>query len=386
MRYKLLGFFLVLLIATPVHGQEPSLVIVEALEPTPTTVKTGELFVELYKIEYLDLSNEGVEITINEKNLGLKALGDFEVVDFCIDKGERSGPCVGLGGGSVRKNFLEHIWYLKYTLRIVNPEKKTYKIPSLTVSWTEKSIGQNTGQAKSGNIQSGEVYVSYVTTVTEDPRLDVRDGFDFGSFSRTALAYRMAFWFCVTAVPVLWLVMLVVYLRSPVVELKLSSVGVLTNENLTDGFVAYKPVSKREASRALKDSINKLLTLANDRKNFDGSKIRPELVNSIMDFLRAWVSKSHVGMTPNDMHKLINETMIYAPNGPALLVFSKKAMRYQFDLESGVCGKRYWQIDPLEDAMILKKNLNRFRWHSRFLDYFKDVCMRIQMLSFKIRR
>lgn len=385
MKYKFLVLLFVLLIATPTYGQEPSLVVVETLEPTPTTIKTGELFVQLYRIRYLDLSEEGIDVTINEENLNLRTLGEFEVLSFCIDKGQLSGPCAGLGGGSIKKDFLERTWYLKYTLRIISPKKGTYKIPPMTVFWTEKNIGQAASEAEPKSMQvEKEVFVNYVTTVTENPQLDIRDNFDFGAFSTKSFVYKLAFWFCIAGIPTLWLLLLVVYLRSPASEPKISLTERVADGNLSEGFTPYQPLSKRESFKALRKVIKKFSVLTGDAKNFDGSKIRAELVGAIMDFLKTRTPKSNIGMTPFDMSKFINETMAHTSNGANLLIFSKRALRYQSDLEEGRDGKS-WGINPIYDAMVLKKTLSRFRWYWRLINRSKHLFLKIYILSWRIR-
>lgn len=388
MRYKLSGCLLILLIATPVcvYGQEPSLVVVEALQPTPTTVKTGEVFVQLYRLRYLDLASEGLELTIDEDNLNLKMLGDFEVVSFCIDKGELNGPCAGFGGGSVQKDFLERIWYLKYRLRIISPEKGTKKIPPLTIFWKEKGVGQTESEAKPKSIQTEkEIFVNYLTTATEDPHIDVRDSSDFGSFSQTAFIYKMLFWFCIAVVPVLWFVLLVIYLRSPVLESKASPAGLLATEDISNEIGSYKAISKRQAFLVLKLKIKKLSDLATgDVKNFDGSKIRPELTEALMDFLRAWLPQLTIGVTPAETDDFVKENISGTSNGPALWELAKKAARYQSDLEKGVDSK-YWHMDPFLDVFFLRKTLNQFRWHRRLINYVHYLSIKIFVLPRKIK-
>ena len=369
MRYKLLGLFLILLISAPLYGQEVSPVMVDTLQPTPTTVKTGEFFVQLYRLRFLDLADEGLEITINENNLGFGTLGEFEVVDFCVDKGESDGLCAGLGGGNIRKDFLERTWYLQYTLRIVGPKKSTYKIPPITVYWTQKKIGQTADQAETKSFESqNEVYINYVTTLTEDPNLTYRDGIDFGSFSQRAFVYRSAFWFFLVFVPTLWLVWLVAYFRSPAVEPNLAIAGTSADEIFPADLTAYKPISRRKAFTALRKKIAKLNSLALNRGNFIGLEIRAELVESIMDLLSNLVPGSSVGTTPAQMERLVNKEMFGTSNGAALSVLAGRARQYQNELEVGVDAK-FWSLNPGEDAMFLKKNLSQFRWYARFYNY-----------------
>jgi hypothetical protein len=373
-KYKPIGLFLIILIATPVFGQDVSPLIVETLKPTPTSVKTGETFVQLYRIRFIDRSNEGIEITINEQNLNSKVLGDFEVLNFCIDKGEDNNDCAGLGGGTIQRNFLEHIWYLKYTLRIVNHKKGPNKIPPLTINWTEKFIGRNDDQAevKSFDTQE-EVYVNYVTTLTEDPRLDIRDGFDFGSFSGQAFRYEVAYRVLIIGMPILWLLWLVLYLRSPAPEVKSSPAMSLATNQLIAGSACYETVSKKQALRALKRNIKQLSAMADEDK-FDGSVIWPVLTDSLMDFLRVSVPGSTVGMTPSDILSHIKNNKEHKSDASALLILAGKAVEYNWLLEKKVQSDR--RVNPAEDAVLLTNSLNQLSWYGRALNIFRKALRR----------
>ena len=213
MRYKLIGLAVVLLLASPASAQKVSPVIVETPRTTiPTVVKTGESFKQVYVVKFFDSSGDFEEIKIQEDQLSSTMLGSFEVLNLSIVKEAK------------RADYLENVWYLEYTLRIINEKKSNdlagekkepYKIPRITIPWTGKKIGErDSNLVANTDIKTQEVYINYVSTITEDPYLFIRDDVDFGSFSRKAFWFGASSWVLWIVPPGLWLLMLVRRLRS----------------------------------------------------------------------------------------------------------------------------------------------------------------------------
>ena len=85
MRYKALLAVAILLIGVSLYSQTVSPVTIETLDTTPTVVRTGQVFVQGYRIRYLDLSKYGEKVIIYEDKIktGFLTLPDeIEIVEF----------------------------------------------------------------------------------------------------------------------------------------------------------------------------------------------------------------------------------------------------------------------------------------------------------------
>ncbi len=169
---------------TALLAQKVSPLIVETLQPTPTVVKTGEPFQEIYRVRFLDLGAQGKEISIlldEIKPGGAQAptFSPFEVVNLDV---------------KTRKVGDESVWDFIYTLRIVDPRKGDYRIPKIKFYWVIKGAGAVSKGSKDASVrefETEEVPITYVTTLTRDTRLDIRDTADFGNFRKYRYAFRI---------------------------------------------------------------------------------------------------------------------------------------------------------------------------------------------------
>ena len=168
MRYKALLAVAILLIGVSLYSQTVSPVTIETLDTTPTVVRTGQVFVQGYRIRYLDLSKYGEKVIIYEDKIktGFLTLPDeIEIVEF--NDGKNSEEKVG---NETSKD-------ISFVLKIIGPEKGSYKIPKGKLEWSIQRAGQTEENAENQKpIETEkEVYINYTTTITSDPYLDIRD-------------------------------------------------------------------------------------------------------------------------------------------------------------------------------------------------------------------
>lgn len=166
----LLLIFLVMF-PSGIDAQTVSPVVVETLDATPTLVHTGKYFTLTYRIRYLDLSDIGEKIIIHDDKIrgGFLSLpAEVDIVGFDADREEVSGK--------------ETSKYLVFTLRVVAKKKGTVKLPKAKLEWSIQRAGQSEEKAENQKpIEADrEVYINYVTTITQDPYLDLRDRPIFG--------------------------------------------------------------------------------------------------------------------------------------------------------------------------------------------------------------
>src|SRR3989344_5936093 len=177
MRYKLMAFAAVLLIGTPAFGQETSPIIIKTGQPTPSVVRTGELFKVTYQAQFYD-EFLVVEEQMQPENIVAEP---FEVVKLEVvllpDHGDDSMGIIHT------KDFI-------YTFRIIKPEKGDKKIPPFNFIWVLKKAGTTEANAKDGNelkeMPTEEVGVRYVYSPIKPPSLNIRDEMDFPLFKYRA--------------------------------------------------------------------------------------------------------------------------------------------------------------------------------------------------------
>lgn len=329
MKYK--AIFLatvVLLMATPIYAQQKSYIVVETPQTAePTTVITGQPFTQTYVVRFIDLTDAGEEIIVQEESLGShKTLGVFEVLDFYIDKQTK------------QREFLEHIWYLHYTLHVVNPKKSAYEIPPIEVPWKHKKAGQEENDPSvtvNFDFKTEKVQITYVTTIPEKaPSLFVRDDINFGNFEKQAWIWWVVSWF-LRAVPLMLLMVALVVARwTSRKEFKTKdaeAVGeIQAGENV-------KNLSRLKAWLNLRKSIRHLRNCSISSSDQTGDYLRAEaeVVSAIKVFLRTKIHKLSVGSTPRDMAEYISENMDqYSTARDALLKLAQKAVIYQANVET----------------------------------------------------
>ena len=192
MRYKLLVCAFILLIATPVLGQEFSPITVDTGKPTPSVVKSGEPFKITYRAEFFDT------VLIYEDQMNFEGL-------TLVEEKEKPGSeisetvnveVVGLKIGPKKRKYNDSLGFVNvqdftYTFRIINVKKGVYKIPSFNFVWVEKRAGvtaeETKDKEKPREMPTKEVGIGYVSSVkpadkpVKPPPLDIRDEINFVS-------------------------------------------------------------------------------------------------------------------------------------------------------------------------------------------------------------
>ncbi|MBI2062603.1 MAG: hypothetical protein HYT64_02855 [Candidatus Yanofskybacteria bacterium] len=364
MRYKDISLAIaVLLIATQTHAQQKSYIVVETPKTAePTTVITGQPFTQTYVVRFIDLTASNERIIIQEESLkSNKALGDFEILDFRIDKQTK------------QREFLEHIWYLRYTLNIVNPKKRAYVIPPIEVPWKHKKAGQEEDDPSipiNSDFKTEEVYVTYVTTIpVEDPYLEIRDEINFGNFEKQAWIWWVVSWFLRVVPAALWLIALVVLGRSLRKELKIE--GTETVDKVKVG-EEIKNLSVLRAWFNLRMSIKHLKNCQAIGSGHvsDCLRAETEVVTAIKEFLRVKIPQLGIGSTPLTMMGYISKNMDQSKmKKKILLQLIEKAVIYQACIEKGADG---YSRNPRAEAAELRYILGQLKFHRRAIVFVQD--------------
>ncbi|MDP3792962.1 MAG: hypothetical protein Q8Q89_04540 [bacterium] len=337
MLYKLLFCVAVLLIGTPfvVRAQEVSPLIVETLRKStaPTTVRTGELFLQVYKISYIYSERWGKEVLILEDEMKPKTyptpLGDFEVISWFLDK-----PIVTKG-----EETDEYTRHLYVTLRIINPKKGAYLIPKFEVLWALK-VGEKIETQEP--FETEEIDINYVTTVTKDPYLDIRDSTDFGDYSGQA----NRFWYIsrvgAPSVALISMVLLISSLKSAKRRKIKQSTEKLVDENQQEYIVELAPLSFDEAYRNFFREAAKLEALENGNvgltvmDSIDLISIQKRLAPVLRDVLRTSLGGVNPGDTGLDIGLYIEKNVKSGAYKDGVLYLQQKLADYEKNIQLGV--------------------------------------------------
>ena len=356
---KAIGAAVLLFLARSSFGQEPLPLVVETLKPVPTVVKTGEPFVQVYRVRFPDLIGEGKEVIVLEDRMAPEsvAVRPFEVTVLDVAK---------------RRDGDEHIWDFAYTFRIVNPTKGIYLLPSVSFYWLLRDLGEAIEEAEVQLVTTDEVFVSYVTTVTTDPVLDIRDAIELGSFSTEATLLRAMAWTIAPLPLVVWLVMFIRLIRRPKVA---GQVSAKPEEELESLQAAYLQLPVGLARRQLRQHLKVLGALDHGHEQ-DGQALlglERSLVVSFKDLLRAELPELNPGDTPRDMKAYIERRVNEGSRKDALMTLASRMVFYQGGLEKGTPS-------PVEDAGLearrLEQAVTQLRPHRRVWARLKDLAGR----------
>jgi hypothetical protein len=373
LRFKSLGLLVILLVSTPAYSQENSFLIVETLNATPTVFTNKQTFVQEYKIRFLDLSNENKEVYIKEEDFYTDNLGPFKVLNLEIRK------------ETVEKEFLEHDWYLRYTLSVIDLEKGVLKIPSLTIPWTVKKIGEDIDKNFSSwntHIKTREVPVHYVSTIVpKDPNITVRDEVNLGEFF-PPLYFTVAAIFMGTVPTGIWLLMLRGHRRRSSFVAKEAVKDDKGEEYFGD---TLEPVSGRVALKELKQNIKKLKRLGY-QDPYPGpdyiSQLMTDLSSSITAFLRTEVSEFNPGTTQNEMRNILEKSKEDSRSKRALYNLAEKVIAYQSCMQLEAKPNSWPSFEKI-DAEYIQDNINQLKWHNRVLGGLKDKFINLKKLDRK---
>ena len=327
---------------------------VETLELEPTVVKTGDLITQGYRLRFPDLVSEGQEIIILEDRMTPEALPvhPFEAVSLIVDK---------------RRIEDEHIWDFTYGFRLVDPNKMTYLLPNFSFYYLIRDLGEDIEDAEVQQVDGGQGLVRYVTSITDEPLLDIRDTIELGNFAGRATVFRTLAWTVAPLPLLLWLVMLVRLARKP----KMVSLEKQQEEDELARLEAQIPVppSIWEARRSVHHELKTLQSLP---KGVGGDRLlacQRSLVLALRDYLLADLPDLVSGDTSLDMQRHV-EGLEDGPRKTALGVLAGRLVGYQRGLE---CGQPVTPLKSTEEVGQLVDALSQLRPHVRLLNRLKSL-------------
>jgi hypothetical protein len=355
--------FGVVLLLSPATGaaQPPDMseipigpVRVETLELQPTVVKTGDLILQPYRVRFPDLIGEGKEIIILEDRMAPETLPvhPFEGVSLTIAKSRVED---------------EHIWDFTYGFRLVDPSKMTYLLPNFSFYYLVRDLGEDIEDAEVQQVDGGQGLVRYVSTITDEPVLAIRDTIELGAFAGRATFFRTLAWTVAPLPLFVWLVMLLRVARKP----KMISLEKAQEEEELARLEAQIPVppSIWEARRELNRELSALQDLAPSADGVVLAGVERGLVLSLRDYLHAELPDLNPGDTALDMQRHAEE-LKDGPRKDALRTLTSRLVAYQQGLEHSQPAP---MESPGEEARSLEGALKQLRPHVRLLNNLKAL-------------
>jgi len=347
---------LLLLAPSAVWAQPPEvddgrveLVTVETLALEPTVVKTGDVITQPYRVRFPDLVSEGQEIIILEDRMtpALLPVAPFEGVSLTVEKSQVGD---------------EYIWDFTFGFRLVDPNKMTYLLPNFSFYYLVRDLGEDIEDAEVQQVDGGQGLVRYVTTVTDEPILAIRDNIELGSFAGLSTFFRTLAWTVAPLPMVVWLVMLLRSARTPA---PVSIEKAEEAEELARIEAGIRiPPSIWEARRAVRRQLKTLEDMAPSANGETLADVERGLVFSLRDYLSAELPDLNTGDTARDIHRHV-EGLSEGPRRDALYALTSRMVAYQRGLE-------YSELEsiesPADEARSLEEALSRLRPHVRLLN------------------
>ena len=327
---------------------------VETLELEPTVVKTGDLITQRYRLRFPDLVADGQEIIILEDRVAPEALPvhPFEGVSLTVEKDLVDG---------------EYIWDFVYGFRLVDPNKMTYLLPNFSFYYLVRDLGEEIEDAEVQQVDGGQGLVRYVTSITDEPLLNIRDTIELGAFAGRATFFQTLGWAVAPLPLLLWFVMLLRFARKP----KAVSLEKQQEADELARLEAQIPVQPSiwEARRAVKRELKTLQDLPPGADPEQLAGYERGMVLALRDYLLADIPELVAGDTALDMQRHISG-LKDSHRREALGVLADRLVAYQRGLETD--GAAPIDSPPLE-ADALSGALAKLRPHVRLLNNIKSL-------------
>jgi hypothetical protein len=360
-RTSVIALSVLFLVSAAARAQPPAVeeaptgpVRVETLELEPTVVKTGDLITQRYRLRFPDLVAGGQEIIILEDRVAPEALPvhPFEGVSLSVEKDLVDG---------------EYIWDFVYGFRLVDPNKMTYLLPNFSFYYLVRDLGEEIEDAEVQQVDGGQGLVRYVTSITDEPLLDIRDTIELGAFAGRATFFQTLGWAVAPLPLLLWFVMLLRFARKP----KAVSLEKQQEADELARLEAQVPVQPSiwEARRAINRELKTLQDLPSGADPEQLAGYERGMVLALRDYFLADIPELVPGDTSLEMQRHISG-LKDSHRREVLGVLAERLVAYQRGLETD--GAAPIDSPPLE-ADVLAGALAKLRPHVRLLNNIKSL-------------
>jgi hypothetical protein len=322
---------------------------VETVGLEPTVAKTGDSITATFRVRFRDLVDEGKEIIVLEDRMAPDKLSvaPFEGTGLKVAK-RQAGD--------------QHIWDFVYTFRIVNPNKGIHVLGRVTFYWLIRDVGQNVEEARVLQSETDPLQLRYVTTLTEDATLNIRDSIELGNFASRARVLRAVAWTVAPLPLVLWAATFAMALRRRKPQGAAMRPRAEEDEHLEVAIEA--PPTLGRARRTLLGELNTLGEAAPSEDARELLGLERRLVIALRDYLRAEVPGLHSGDTAREIKQFIDAGPMGEAHREILGALAGRLVAYQRDLERGTPSALG---DPAAEAREVEALLRSFGPRARAL-------------------
>jgi hypothetical protein len=318
---------------------------VETVGLEPTVATTGDVITATFRVRFRNLIEDGREVMVLEDRMDPEklAVAPFEGVGLDVRK---------------RQVDDEHIWDFVYRFRLVNPEKGIQLLGRITFYWLVRDIGQNIEEAQVFQSETEPLQLRYVSTITEEPVLNIRDTIELGNFAGRAALFRTVAWVVAPLPLVLWAAGLVLALRRrPLAADTLARRPSEETDEAHTGLTA--PPTPWQARRDLRRQLSALGDLsAGSDELFD---VERRLVISLREYLKVEEPRLNPGDTAKEIKRYVDTTLGAGRREDILRALARRLVGYQNDLERGAASIG----DPATEAREVESLLHGLRLRAR---------------------
>ena len=334
-----------------------SVLSVETLGLEPTVGKSGDVVDATYRLRFRDMVREGREVMILEDRMAPERLplAPFDAVGLDVQK-QQTGD--------------QHTWTFTYHVRVIGLNKGIVKLPSIAFYWLVRDLGQSVEKAEVRQTASAPLQFRYVSTITDEPVLDIRDDIELGSFARRATLFRVIAWIVAPLPLVAWVVSAGMALRrrrTPLAPVKRS----IAREEPPDPLEPIAPTI-RQARGRLRHEARALQDLAGAHGHAD-IPAQAELVRSLKRYLTAELPNLNPGDTARDISRHIQRQVTGGIRKEALGALAAILVDCQDELEQEV---RRPTRDPLSEVQRIDAALAALHPSARWRDRVRQLLTR----------
>jgi hypothetical protein len=353
--------WLALLLSTPALAQSPpdpeadAPLWVETVGLDPTVGKTGDLIAATFRVRFRDLAREGKEVLVLEDRMAPDKLpsAPFEAVGLTVEK-RRVGDL--------------SIWDFIYRVRIVGQKKAPVVLPSVTFYWLVRDIGQQIEDVQVRQAPTAPLPFRYVSTITDQGALELRDDIELGRFSGRAALFRFLGWVIAPLPLAIWLITAGLALRRP---RKPAAIKRPVPSQAEPEVVLPESPTLRQARRQL---MGQLRARGNGNSS-DGATPEADaaVTRALREYLFAELPALNPGDTARDIRRYVQTRMSPGSRQETLDALAARLIAYQDGLERGVPVAN---TDPLEEEKHIESLLTQLNVRARLVDRVKRILKR----------
>lgn len=360
MKTPLWAIFALCLWSSEVLAQEQRPLLITDIIPSKTSVIAREPFRVTYVIQFKDGTDIGKRVEVLTDQLASMSFGLFQVVpgtDYDIEKSKSEDV---------------YIWKITWTLFIISPDTGNVWIPPISISYFVREMGKSRPDTVSIAL-SDSLAIRYVSPITAQDRISIRDYPDFDGSGRA----KLIFWFA------LLVVVGIVVLLGKELMFGSSAVAEVPDQEEDKGqeILEKSRIAPWLARWRLDAKIAHITNVLAENK-MPLMDIERELYGSVYELLRAELQKAPWGATPNDLKSLV----MNLPSGrrrEILAGFAWWLCAYEKDLESGK-SELLTSIDNirshLRDLRMMVNRLDKVRFE------FEDIKRKLRLWIERLRQ